>query len=307
MRNDFCSNYLEHSAKGTTWKNAKYVARVKLSFGKYFYFYDQQKYQNYLKKSSGGAANRAKAEAELLKEPAKRIVSKSTTSSGSLTGYSSKTTEEKKAVTSNLINNGKAVTPTITQKATSDKIEAGKTTAQELLERARGKSDSSSKKSGSGSSKSLSSKSSKSSGTSKSKSSSSKSSGTKEKTTKEKATSSKQTKEKSSKETTSKVTTKKDAKLKAEERAFTSDTLKKLYGVKDSDVNKHETTEKMLENLRSYKDGAFGYIVSGNTTYKWTKENGKIVFKDFKTDKEVSLPSALNNIEEFRTDKKNKK
>lgn len=299
MRNDFCSNYLEHSAKGTTWKNVKYVAKVKLSSGKYFYFYDQQKYQNYLKKRSGGAANRAKAEAELLKEPARRIVSKSTTSSGSLKDYSSKTTEEKKAVTSNYINNGKAVTPTITQNATSDKIETGKTKAQELLERARGKSDSSSKKSGSGSSKS--------SGTSKSKSSSSKSSGTKEKTTKEKATSSKQTEEKTTKEATSKVTTKKDAKLKAEERAFTSDTLKKLYGVKDSDVNKHETTEKMLENLRSYKDGAFGYIVSGNTTYKWTKENGKIVFKDFKTDKEVSLPSALNNIEEFRTDKKNKK
>lgn len=30
MRNDFCSNYLEHSAKGTSWrkKGAKYLSRV---------------------------------------------------------------------------------------------------------------------------------------------------------------------------------------------------------------------------------------------------------------------------------------
>lgn len=30
MRNDFCSNYLEHSAKGTSWKKkgAKYISRV---------------------------------------------------------------------------------------------------------------------------------------------------------------------------------------------------------------------------------------------------------------------------------------
>lgn len=54
MRNDFCSNYLEHSAKGKTWANHRYVAKVKLPSGKWFYFYDTNAYQNYLKRQGGG-------------------------------------------------------------------------------------------------------------------------------------------------------------------------------------------------------------------------------------------------------------
>ena len=39
MRNDFASNYLEHSAKGTTWKkNTKYVKRVWKN-GRWEYYY----------------------------------------------------------------------------------------------------------------------------------------------------------------------------------------------------------------------------------------------------------------------------
>lgn len=40
MRNDFCSNYLEHSAKGSTWKKkgAKYISRVWKN-GKWVYEY----------------------------------------------------------------------------------------------------------------------------------------------------------------------------------------------------------------------------------------------------------------------------
>ena len=40
MRNDFCSNYLEHSAKGTSWKKkgAKYISRVWKN-GKWVYQY----------------------------------------------------------------------------------------------------------------------------------------------------------------------------------------------------------------------------------------------------------------------------
>ena len=40
MRNDFCSNYLEHSAAGTTWskKGHKYVTRFKKN-GKWVYLY----------------------------------------------------------------------------------------------------------------------------------------------------------------------------------------------------------------------------------------------------------------------------
>jgi hypothetical protein len=39
MRNDFCSNYLEHSALGTTWKkDTKYVKKIKKN-GKWVYVY----------------------------------------------------------------------------------------------------------------------------------------------------------------------------------------------------------------------------------------------------------------------------
>ena len=54
MRNDFKSGYLEHSLfrggakKGSTWKNHKYYARVKLSDKKYRYFYTQAEYNAYL-------------------------------------------------------------------------------------------------------------------------------------------------------------------------------------------------------------------------------------------------------------------
>lgn len=58
MRNDFCSNYLEHSAKGKTWANHRYVAKVKLPSGKWFYFYDANAYQNYLKRQGGGDTGR---------------------------------------------------------------------------------------------------------------------------------------------------------------------------------------------------------------------------------------------------------
>lgn len=39
MRNDFCSNYLEHSAKGSTWKKGtKYIKKIKKN-GKWVYVY----------------------------------------------------------------------------------------------------------------------------------------------------------------------------------------------------------------------------------------------------------------------------
>ncbi len=41
MRNDFCSNYLEHSAKGTTWEKTehKYIERKRGEDGKWIYRY----------------------------------------------------------------------------------------------------------------------------------------------------------------------------------------------------------------------------------------------------------------------------
>lgn len=69
MRNDFCSNYLEHSAKGTSWrkKGAKYLSRVWKN-GRWVYEYKltgkgykKEKTENYLKaKVSSEQANAAK-------------------------------------------------------------------------------------------------------------------------------------------------------------------------------------------------------------------------------------------------------
>lgn len=273
MRNDFKEGaFLCH---GKAWTNHKYVAKTKLSNGKWFYWYNLADYQRYLQRQGKSQGQNAKA------NPNKEVAEKAAKDSPAVKtlieqGAKGNTTEEK---TKNLKND----------------ISNGESKINSLLSEESSKKSSSS----SGSSKSSSSKS---SGSSKSKSSKSSSS-------KEKSSSEKKSKESTgtSKSATSKVTTKQDAKLKAEERAFTSDSLKKLYGVKDEDVNKHESAEKMLDSMKSYKDGAFGYITAGDKTYKWTKENGNIVFKDFKTDKEVTLPNALNNIQEFRTDKKKKK
>ena len=298
MRNDFCSNYLEHSAKGKTWANHRYIAKVKLPSGKMFYFYDNAKYQAYLKnQAKRSAASTGKFTDKTTQEAMRK------TSSKSLSNYSSKSVEEKKAVTKSYIESGKAAASSAASKASSETIATGKTKMQELLERANAKAGTSSSKSKGSSSSSSKSKSS----SSKSKGSSSKSSKSSS-SSKSKDATSKSTK--AAKETTAKTaktTTKSDGKYKAEERAFTQESLKKLYGVKDKDINKHESTEKLLSTLKSYKDGSFGYVMAGGTTYKWTKQGGNIVFKDFKTDKEVTLSSALKNIEEFRTDKKNKK
>lgn len=301
MRNDFCSNFLAHSAKDKTWANHRYVGKVKLSSGKYLYFYDMAKYQRYLKGkdlTKGGSAI-TKAQTD---EVATNAMRTNKTGSNTLSTYSSKSVAEKKAITQSYINTGKEAAASLTSKASSSTVAAGKTKMQELLEKAKAKADtSSSKKKGSGSSSSSSKKS---SGSSKSKSSSSKkSAGSKSaKESTGKSSAAKTTKEKVTKET------KTDDFKPIPDVNIASRSLKRLLGVKDESVNKHATTTDLLNKLKTYSDGAYGYIVAGNNkTYKWTKKDGKIVFTDFKSEKEVSLPSALKNIEEFRTDKKNKK
>lgn len=133
MRNDFCSNYLEHSAKGKTWANHRYVAKVKLPSGKWFYFYDANAYQNYLKRQGGGN-----------------------------TGQFAKTNPNKEMVElaakndSNLQNLVKENSPEKTleekTKAMKSNIENGEKKIQELLENSKG-SKSKKKGKGSGSSK----------------------------------------------------------------------------------------------------------------------------------------------------------
>lgn len=300
MRNDFCSNFLAHSAKGKTWANHRYVGKVKLSSGKYLYFYDMAKYQRYLKGkdlTKGGSAI-TKPQTD---EVATNAMRTNKTGSNSLSTYSSKSVAEKKAITQSYINTGKEAAASLTSKASSSTVAAGKTKMQELFEKAKAKADtSSSKKKGSGSSSSSSKKSS----GSKSKSSSSKKSSSGTKATKEstgKTSTAKTAKEKATKETKTKTTTAVD------NSDITSTALKKILGVKNENVNKHASQAELLNKLQSYNDGAYGYITAGDKIYKWSKSNGKIVFTDFKSEKEVTLPTALKNIEEFRTDKKNKK
>lgn len=61
--------------------------------------------------------------------------------------------------------------------------------------------------------------------------------------------------------------------------------------------------------LSKYDEGSFGYLMAGDKAYKWTIEGGKLIIKDFDTDKEVSSKDYLNNVKElkeFQTSKKHK-
>lgn len=53
MRNDFCSGYLAHSAKGTEWSNHRYIKKIIMPDGEPYYFYTMDQYQAYLKTLSG--------------------------------------------------------------------------------------------------------------------------------------------------------------------------------------------------------------------------------------------------------------
>ena len=75
MRNDFCSNYLEHSAKGTSWrkKGAKYLSRVWKN-GRWVYEYKITG-KGYLRDAQEAAANR-KLYNKLAADKAKNLKSK---------------------------------------------------------------------------------------------------------------------------------------------------------------------------------------------------------------------------------------
>lgn len=296
MRNDFESNYLAHSAKGTTWKNVKYFKKVMGPSGKYIYFYSQAALDKYMHNQSQGRYAR-KNPNEIPAEP----VNKSS---------SSKTIQQKKAQTASYISSGKkaAQTPAVGQRAAQIRMAkagelsaAGKKKADEILAKAKedtkkkGKGSSSSKKekdpmakTGKGSSKS-------SSGSSK-----------KEKTGSTKAASSKKT-------TAEKAKT--AAQLKSEkQKAIDStpinlDTLKKIYGAKDEDVTTHDMTAPEFKNkmLSKYDEGSFGYLMAGNKAYKWTIEGGQLIIKDFDTDKNVSFDTYLKDVKQFKEFQTNKK
>lgn len=279
MRNDFCTGYLAHSAKGKEWGRHKYVAKVKLGTGRYFYFYDWNQYQKYLKKR--GDANRKAVEEK-----------KAAASGGSSeeTAKKSMTAEERK-------------------KADIERVMGSK-----------GSSSSSSKKSGSSSSSSKKSSSKSSSGKSKSSSSS------KEKTAKEKSSSSASKKEAKEKTTKTSTTTTAQQTVQEVKKTPSLSSYKYQYDLKDDDVDnyqgqdsnrisRNQIEEIIQDAVDKYPDDSSGYLLSGftndiNYNFKWVKENGTIKLLDPDTNQEVSMDTALlnmNSVSLFRTDNKQKK
>lgn len=291
MRNDFCSNYLEHSAKGKTWANHRYVAKVKLPSGKWFYFYDANAYQNYLKRQGSGDTGRfAKA------NPNKEMVELAAKNDPNLQNLVKENSPEK--------------TLEEKTKVMKTNIENGEKKIQELLENTKG-SKSKKKGKGSGSSKKKETtnkkKPARSSKSSKKKDENKKTS----KSGKEKKTSNSKEKQSQKKEEAVKnnllntKTTNESEKIIS--KPFTADSLKKTFGIKDTDVNKHKNTSELISKIKSYDDGSNGYIIAGDKIYKWSKNDGDITFMDYETDKEVTLGSELNNIQEFVINGKKKK
>lgn len=269
MRNDFKEHVLEHSAKGTTWKNTKYLKKVMGANGKYTYFYTQAQLDAYNKTNKSGVnalSNKARenlAKGAMDQDPIKKLAQGGMIAQG-------KTTAEKTASLNKAI-------------ATGNKAIAS------ALSSSSKKSSSSSKSSKSGSS------------TGKSKSSSGSSSKA-AKASAGKAAKEKSSSSKAAKDTTAKETTKKEVQKKAFDSAAA---IKYMFGITDSKVNKHSSKDEMLKNMKSYDDGAYGYLTAKNSTYKWEKKNGEIKLIDINTDKEISIDEYLkdvSSIQEFRTD-----
>ena len=281
MRNDYCSNYLEHSAKGTSWKNVKYLKKVPLGNGRFYYIYTQAQLNAYNKRNSQNVNNNVLSD-KYKAETKKRVLS------------SAKSLEElqKEGFTV------KGKTPSEKTANLKKNIKDGEDAIKKALEKEESKSKKSSGSSGS------SGKSSKgSSGGSSKKSGSSKSSGS----SKEKSSASSK---KAAAEKTTKESTKKTEKKKAiNNTPINLDTLKKIYGAKDEDVTTHDMTASEFKNkmLSKYDEGSFGYLMAGDKAYKWTIEGGQLVIKDFDTDKDVSFDTYLKDVKQFKEFQTNKK
>lgn len=272
MRNDFREHVLEHSAKGTTWKNTKYLKKVMGANGKYIYFYTQAQLDAYNKKTSGSI--------NVMSNKARENVAKGAMDQASM----------QKLAQGGMIAPGK----TLAQKTKN--LNSAISKGSKLIQETLAKQSSKSSKSGSGSSKKSSSIAGKSKGSSGSSSKASKAAGSKAASSKAaKATKEKSTAEKSTKQETQKQV-----------RAFDSAAAMKLmYGITDDKVNKYDSKEKMLENMKKYDDNSYGYLTAKNTTYKWEKTDGKVKLIDMNTDKEISIDEQLkdvSSIQEFRTD-----
>lgn len=301
MRNDFESNYLEHSIlKGYKRKNHKYFERIERN-GRYIYFYTQAAYDAFMRKASGAAKSLKNSLSSQKQNANKEIV----------TNLQKKNRAAKTNTIQNSLSTGQArieklrqqnfSAPGKTSEEKKKNTEAAISKGEEEIKKALSSSEDKKSSKGSGSSsKSSSGKSGK-----KSKGSSAK----KESAAKEKSASSKKAATAKEKKTATKETTKKTEKVK-DNTPINLDALKKIYGKKDEDVATH-TTPSEFENemLSKYDEGSFGYLMAGDKAYKWTIEGGKLIIKDFDTDKEVTSKDYLNNVKEFKefqTSKKHK-
>lgn len=272
MRNDFREHVLEHSAKGTTWKNTKYLKKIMGANGKYIYFYNQAQLDAYNKKTSGSMNVLSNKARENVKNGAMDQVSMQKLAQGGMIAPG-KTLAQKTKNLNNAISKG-----------------------SKLIQETLAKQSKKSSKSGSGSSKKSSSIAGKSKGSSGSSSKASKAAGSKAASSKaSKAAKEKSTAEKSTKQ-----------EIQKQVRAFDSAAAMKLmYGITDDKVNKYTSKDKMLENMKKYDDNSYGYLTAKNTTYKWEKTDGQIKLIDMNTDKEISIDEHLkdvSSIQEFRTD-----
>lgn len=280
MRNDYCSNYLEHSAKGTSWKNVKYLKKVPLGNGKFYYIYTQKELDAWNKRNSQNANNNVLS--DKYKAETKKQVLSSAKSLEDLQreGFTVKgrTPAEKTANLNKNIKDGEDAIKKALEKEESKSKKSSSSKSSGSGKSSKGSSGGSSKKSGS----------SKSSGSSKEKSSASSKKAAAEKTTAKAQTTQKKTENKT---------------------PINLDTLKKIYGAKDEDVTTHDMSASDFKNkmLSKYDEGSFGYLMAGDKAYKWTIEGGQLIIKDFDTDKDVSFDTYLKDVKQFKEFQTNKK
>lgn len=287
MRNDFESGYLEHSAKGTSWKNVKYLKKIPLGNNRYYYIYTQAQLNAWNKRHSSEASNvLSNKERDARKTEALKSAPNSLNS----------------IIKNGMVAKGK----TIAEKTANlqKNIADGEAKIQKALAAEETKSSKKGSSGGGSSGKSKSSKGGKSSGGSGS-SKASKEKSKKSGSSKEKSSSAK----KATKKTTAKTS---QATKKIDNTPITMDTLSKVYGKKKEDIATHKmsATDFKKEMLSKYKDGSFGYLMAGNKAYKWTIQGGNIILRDYNTDKEVSFDKYLKNskqFEEFQTNNIKKK
>lgn len=270
MRNDYCSNYLEHIDKGGVWKNHKYVAKFKLPNGKYFYFYDLATYQNYLKRRGQGVVDKVSDFLGIKKNKDKKVQTekeqkqstdkqqKKATTAEQLAAKKTegKTKEEKTKNMEENIDKGKKAIDSLLNTASSKKSKSGSSSGKSSSGSSKKKSSGSKGKSSSGSSKKkTSAKKEKekqqktSTGSTKQASSSKASSGssgsTKQATSTAKQTTSAKATADSTKQSTANKTKSSGASLKtsgsksSDTQQSYVDTIKKMYNISNNDVSNY--------------------------------------------------------------------